>query len=174
MDRIYFPQSNEIGWNEEVSSIVGWLDGIGLDVGCGGRSIKPSDFTLDLDPECEPDVLASGDAIPFPDNSFDYVYGIHSLEHLEDPKKGIFEWLRVTKKGGIVALIHPDVDYTGIQKTGPENVQLHNKPLYRHHREINQKDFLRWITPFQRHGFKIIESGDAWRAWSFYIILRKI
>jgi len=49
----------------------------------------------------------SGEALPYPDNSFDIVYSHNTLEHVANPQKVIFEALRVLKKGGIAQFVVP-------------------------------------------------------------------
>ena len=55
-------------------------------------------------------VVASGDNLPFKDNTFDYVFNSHVMEHFFDPIKAIKEHLRVIKKGGYLLYIIPYVD----------------------------------------------------------------
>ena len=55
-------------------------------------------------------VVASGDDLPFKDNTFDYVFTSHVMEHFFDPIKAIQEHLRVIKKGGVLVYIIPHVD----------------------------------------------------------------
>lgn len=57
-------------------------------------------------------VVATGDALPFKDNSFDYVLSSHVIEHAFDPIKTISEWLRVIKKNGYIFIIAPHKDRT--------------------------------------------------------------
>lgn len=45
---------------------------------------------------------------PFPDEYFDKVYCLHTISHVEDRKKVMLELLRITKKGGTLALIGPN------------------------------------------------------------------
>jgi predicted SAM-dependent methyltransferase len=51
--------------------------------------------------------------IPFPENSVNYLYSSHLLEHLfkEDAKKLLKEAHRVLKKGGIIRICVPDLEY---------------------------------------------------------------
>lgn len=53
------------------------------------------------------DVVANGDDLPFPDNTWDYVISSHVIEHFFDPVKALKEWLRVVKPGGCVFIICP-------------------------------------------------------------------
>lgn len=56
------------------------------------------------------DIIASGDNLPFKDNSIDYVISSHVLEHFLDPIKTLKEWYRVIKPGGYIFAIVPHVD----------------------------------------------------------------
>lgn len=58
------------------------------------------------------DVIASGDNLPFDDNSYDFVINSHVLEHFYDPIKAIQEWVRVVKPNGYVFMIIPHKERT--------------------------------------------------------------
>jgi hypothetical protein len=92
-----------------------------LHVGCG-RVPLPDAFDgmtetrLDVDPACEPDIVASmsdlGDIGPF-----HIVYSSHALEHLS-PKEGamaLSEFRRVLHEGGMALAVVPNLD--GIKPT---------------------------------------------------------
>ena len=49
-------------------------------------------------------VCGLGEALPFPDHSFDKIVSISCLEHFADPLEGLKEMARVLKPGGRVAL----------------------------------------------------------------------
>jgi ubiquinone/menaquinone biosynthesis C-methylase UbiE len=53
-------------------------------------------------------VQGIGEALPFPDNYFDYVTSYQTLEHVQDLGKCIDEMLRVLKPGGKLKLHAPD------------------------------------------------------------------
>ncbi len=44
------------------------------------------------------------------DNSFDFVYSSHCLEHMQDPNLALTHWLRVLKPGGFLIISVPDED----------------------------------------------------------------
>jgi SAM-dependent methyltransferase len=46
-------------------------------------------------------------AIPYPEQSFDYIMVSHVLEHVEDDRKALAELLRVLRHGGAALLQHP-------------------------------------------------------------------
>ena len=58
------------------------------------------------------DVVASGDDLPFKDNTVDFVISSHVIEHFYDPIKTVKEWLRVVKPEGYVYIIAPHKERT--------------------------------------------------------------
>ncbi|MES2223531.1 MAG: class I SAM-dependent methyltransferase [Patescibacteria group bacterium] len=99
-----------------------------LEVGCGAgystkilyEHIKPETFhASDIDPELvklakerTPQITAEKESIyelPHKDNSFDLVFTLEVLEHLEDPEKALKELKRVTNKYIIVSVPHEPI-----------------------------------------------------------------
>jgi SAM-dependent methyltransferase len=62
---------------------------------------------LNIDPNTEPDLLASAHKIPKPDHTFDVVFLIEVLEHLEEPEQTLLEIYRVLKTQGHLILSMP-------------------------------------------------------------------
>lgn len=58
------------------------------------------------------DLIANGDNLPFKDNTLDFVFTSHVLEHFYDPIKALQEWYRVIKIGGYVFMIIPHKERT--------------------------------------------------------------
>lgn len=58
------------------------------------------------------DIVASGDDIPLPDESQDFIVSSHVIEHFPDTIKGLIEWDRLVKPGGIIFIIVPHKDRT--------------------------------------------------------------
>jgi SAM-dependent methyltransferase len=54
------------------------------------------------------DVVASGDDLPFADNSYDFVFSSHVIEHFPDPIKTLREWVRVSRSRVVVIAPHRD------------------------------------------------------------------
>lgn len=82
-----------------------YCTGEGLDIGYGADLIVPN---------CSGWDLRNGDAQyleGIPDESFDFVYSSHCLEHMFDVRIALKNWFRVVKKGGwlIVAVPHRDL-----------------------------------------------------------------
>ena len=83
------------------------MSGTGLDIGGKGylenvHAILPSVTIVGLDyPGYD------GHILPFKNNSHDYIYNSHCLEHIEDYREAIREWWRVTKVGGNIIIVVP-------------------------------------------------------------------
>jgi SAM-dependent methyltransferase len=81
-----------------------YMQGNGLDIGYGGDLVVPNARGWDL---------ADGDAQDLPgleNESFDFVYSSHCLEHMRDPVVSLLNWWRVLKPGGYLIFIIPDED----------------------------------------------------------------
>lgn len=88
-----------------------------LNLGCGARfhdDWTNIDFVSSSSNVIEHD-LTKG--IPFPHETFDFIYHSHVLEHFskKDGEKFIEECSRVLKKGGIVRVVIPDLEQLAIE-----------------------------------------------------------
>lgn len=104
-----------------------------LDIGCGAGPYKeffPNRFTLDIDPEKNPDVVGDIHTIPLEDNSYECILCTEVLEHVRDPKLAVSELYRVLKPGGKIIVSTPFVyplhqvphDYWRFTKYGLRNL----------------------------------------------------
>jgi len=107
-----------------------YLDGLsGLEIGGSahnpfGLNTKNVDCSDDMDTvfkkeeikicgEVMPvDIVAPGDEIPVPDESYDFVINFHVLEHFPDPIKALTEWYRIIRNGGYIFLTIPHKERT--------------------------------------------------------------
>jgi len=84
-----------------------------LEIGSGNRPTEGYEH-LDIDGSypCV-EYTAPMDNIPVEDNAFDEVIAVHVIEHQSwrDAKKILSEWLRVTKPGGSIMIITPNLRY---------------------------------------------------------------
>ena len=83
-------------------------------------------------------VNASNEALPFPDNHFDFVYSSHVLEHVPDKKRALSEISRVLTDDGIFLCIVPtrsDRLYTFIGY----HFYLFRRAVFHSHRIIKSK-----------------------------------
>ena len=58
------------------------------------------------------DIIASGDDIPLKDNSVDFVFSSHAIEHFYNLLSAIREWIRIVKDGGYIVMLVPNKLYT--------------------------------------------------------------
>jgi SAM-dependent methyltransferase len=54
------------------------------------------------------DVVAPGDALPFADDSVDFVLASHVIEHFPDPIRALLEWRRVARRYVVLVVPHRD------------------------------------------------------------------
>ncbi len=101
-----------------------YCQGKGLDIGGGStpfknaRNIDP-DFTYNNDANI---VYENALNINEKDNSQDFIFSSHCLEHLEKPFKSLREFKRVLKNGGIIFLYLP---HPGNEMWLKENLEFH-------------------------------------------------
>jgi SAM-dependent methyltransferase len=104
-------------WEDKIRNyfFLRYMSGTGLDIGGAGRAndgsignsagvhaILPTATIIDTDyPGYD------GKILPFADNSQDYCYSSHCLEHISDYKTAIQEQFRVTKQGGHIIIVVP-------------------------------------------------------------------
>lgn len=91
--------------------------GFMLDLGCGDRELAPICAQTNLEyigmdyTGTAPDLLGDAHALPFRDNSFDFILSLAVLEHLRHPIVAMCEARRVLKPGGLfigsVAFLEP-------------------------------------------------------------------
>jgi len=93
--------------------------GVGLEIGCGSRTISPTNRTVLSDAFSSHGVQGSiakvffkGDKIPYESETFQFVLSEHVLEHIANPIKALKEWIRVLKKGGVIICFLPHKERT--------------------------------------------------------------
>ena len=83
-----------------------------LHLGCG-LQVFPGWDNLDIDPR-KPGVIKQDLTKPlvYPDNSVDFIYNEHFIEHITDDQGTLFlnECFRVLKKGGYLRISCPDLE----------------------------------------------------------------
>jgi SAM-dependent methyltransferase len=82
-----------------------FLHGNGIDIGAGPDPLKIETGNVrawDV-PDGDAQLMAG-----VPDNTFDFVYSSHCLEHMRDVAEALKNWTRITKPGGFVYTVVPD------------------------------------------------------------------
>ncbi|HJX10705.1 MAG TPA: class I SAM-dependent methyltransferase [Candidatus Binatia bacterium] len=98
----------EVGCGKGYFSYVGALNG--KFANCSGSDVF-QDYQLDeIGPLCESVSYArmEADRLPYADNSFDLVFSMDVIEHVDDDKEFLAESLRVCKPGGLVIIGTPN------------------------------------------------------------------
>ena len=117
-----------------------------LNIGCGFE--KKEDFiNIDRAREVDPDkVVDIESGLPFPDNSFEYIYSEHCLEHIK-PDKWAFvlnEIYRVAKEGCILELYLP-FDNIG-QRTNADHYRTFSWHSFDQFLEESNRDYYSNLT----------------------------
>ena len=82
------------------------LNTINVDVTADMNTVfKQQEFNL-CGEKLPVDVVASGDDLPFPDKSFDFVVSSHVIEHFFNPIKALLEWQRVASRYIVIICPH--------------------------------------------------------------------
>lgn len=97
------------------------IKGYGIDIGCGRIDAHDGADPIALE-NCvhhDKDVCDAHTMSVFEDNTFDYVYASHVIEHLKDPRKAVKSWVRICKPGGRIIIYAPHRDLYEGKKTLP-------------------------------------------------------
>lgn len=94
--------------------------------------------------------VGRGEELEFPDEFFDYVTCLGSLEHFLDIDKGVQEMKRVCRNGGLLCIVVPNVNFVlwrlrGIPGTDQQDINEHLLSLEQ------------WRDIFLRNGFEIVK-----------------
>ncbi len=85
-----------------------YLDAINVDRwGSSDTAYKQEERKLALH-TAKVDVVAPGDELPFEDDSYDFVFSSHVVEHFPDPIKALDEWTRVARRYVVIVAPHRD------------------------------------------------------------------
>jgi ADP-heptose:LPS heptosyltransferase/predicted SAM-dependent methyltransferase len=130
MWRLNDPQCNESA--KIKYDIVPYTRGKGLDIGCGQYKAYSHFIGIDNGKQYGgknvTDINGDGtDLSLFADDSLDFVFSSHFLEHVEDYKSALKEWWRVIKPDGYLVLYLPHKDlYPNIGEEGANPDHKHD------------------------------------------------
>jgi SAM-dependent methyltransferase len=92
-----------------------YLDAINVDRFAGNDTVyKREERKLALH-TAKVDVVAPGDDLPFAENSYDFVFSSHVIEHFPDPIKALHEWVRVARRFVVVIVPHRDRNFDSVR-----------------------------------------------------------
>lgn len=135
-----------------------YMSGNGLDVGFAG-------YTPDVQPILETSVGVDlnfpgydGQTLPFGDNSQDYVYSSHCLEHISDYVNAIRDWYRVVKVGGHIVTVVPHQFLYEKKAKLPSIWNLDHKRFYTPASLL--QEFERALEP-NSYRVRFLEDGDV-------------
>lgn len=167
-----------------VQRIAEWLPDLRdrdvLEVGCGRghllRALQEEGahaLGVDVNPQAIAQGVADGmsvaqaDALPFPDETFDVLVSVHTIEHLPDLDAALTEMVRVVRPGGRLLLIYPAEPIMGLWAV-PTATILYRNPLKArqvHCQKVTPRRLVAWtddLAVVHRH------SGFRWRGWPQY------
>lgn len=85
-----------------------YLDAINIDRFGGNDTVYKREERRLVQHAVKVDVVAPGDVLPFDDDSHDFVFSSHVIEHFPDPIKALYEWVRVARNYVVVIAPHRD------------------------------------------------------------------
>lgn len=121
------------------------------------------------------DIIASGDNIPLPDESQDFVVSSHVLEHFPNPIKALLEWDRLIRPGGIIFMIVPHKERTFdkhqartslqhlIEDFLTDNKTFHKNPTGHDHCWITEDivELVNWMINTMHVKWEVVEVQDV-------------
>lgn len=136
------------------------LVGHGCDIGCNQWKVKEDAVGIDT---VGADIIADAQTLDgVGDETFDYVYSSHCLEHIDDWQRALANWLRVLKPGGLLVLFLPDVK----QEPG-----WSKDVLIGHHKvDLSLEMILGWC---KENGVEAVQYGLYTPFCSFYCVGKK-
>jgi len=148
-----------------------FVNGIGLDLGCGCQKVSREAIGVDCDFIPGTTNIAwdlNEDLWIIAPNSMDFVFSSHLLEHLENPEKRLKDWWSKIAPGGYLCLYLPHGDHIGQQ--GPEHIWKRMFPeMIANWMDVNRGYKLVIEGEFPRNPEKPLE----WQEYSFAMIYRK-
>lgn len=121
----YMTESQKL--TAEIPRVLQYLEGNGLDLGAGLHLVRPTSLGIDFGANNLNWVGNVKKLHWFKDNVLDYVFSSHVLEHVDNDKITLREWIRVLKPRGYLVLYVPDDAYFD---NGPQLKNGEHKRVY--------------------------------------------
>jgi len=87
------------------------------------------------------DVVAPGDDLPFDDDSHDFVFSSHVIEHFPDPIRALYEWQRVARRYVVCVVPHKERTFDRDRPVTPVD-----ELLSRHREGLTSEDDAHWTV----------------------------
>lgn len=87
------------------------------------------------------DVVAPGDDLPFEDDSHDFVFSSHVIEHFPDPIRALLEWRRVARRYVVCVVPHKERTFDA-----PRPVTTVDELLTRHREGFTSDEDAHWTV----------------------------
>lgn len=141
-----------------------WLEGNGIDVGCGMEKIVEDcigiDLTLDYgDRSAADDIRDASDLTGYADGQFDWLYSSNNLEHISNWETALSEWVRVVRPGVIIFLYLP----------WPEKCPVHAAGVCESHLWNPTPGIIR--AELEKRGVETVECDDDVDEWGTFVIV---
>lgn len=145
-----------------------------LEIGCAGGNIivalQKNGFTQVYGIDIDPDAIATckkqglfnvnaqaGEATTFPNNAFDILIASDVLEHIENDRQALAEWMRILKPGGRLILFVPAFPFLwSAHDAASHHIRRYKKQML--HELVRQEGF-------------IIAKHSYWNASLFFPVL---
>lgn len=101
-----------------------YCQGNGLDIGYGGDLLAPNCRGYDIEDGNAQNLEG------IENESYDFVYSSHTLEHMPDVVEALVNWWRVVKPGGFLIMYIPHRDLYEKKKTLPSNWNLGHRQFF--------------------------------------------
>lgn len=154
-----------------------------LDIGCGSPDQKKEGyFGIHVNPDYKPDKLWNCDnGILYDYNSVDAIWMDNSLEHFVNPSYVLSECARVLKKGGVLEIKLPNLQYWPVALAMPflPDVQLAwNRWMDSKWKKGRSIHYTLWThevlrLQLEHYGFNIIHKEGGWLSKEIYVIAEK-
>jgi ubiquinone/menaquinone biosynthesis C-methylase UbiE len=109
------------------------------------------------------DVVAPGDELPFDDDSHDFVFSSHVVEHFPDPIRALLEWRRVARRYVVVVVPHKERTFDADRPLSTvEELAERHRTDFRSQEDAHWSVWTRdsFVDMCEQLGFKVVDSLD--------------